>query len=146
MSRATDLRDEFDRSFADAPPEERSALVDLLGVRIGGEPYALPLAQISTVLLDARVTPLPTRSASLLGVTLVRALLVAVYDLRVALGARSDLAPRWIAVAAHHASGYAFDGLDGVLRMPATELPSARSGLVRGRVVLDLTAIDVKER
>lgn len=91
-----DLRAEFDGAFAQAPHLAETASQNMLAIRVGTEPYALPLEQIAGLYADRHVTALPSPLPSLLGVSSFRGQIVPVYDLALLLGHGQGLAPRWL--------------------------------------------------
>lgn len=122
--RAAELRRAFDRAFAEAPAHVSTRVEDFLAIRVGPDPYAVRLAEISGLYADRRVTSLPSAVSELLGITGVRGAIVPVYDLRVLLGYPAGEESRWLLVAAEKAVGLAFDTFDGHLRIPkATSAP-----------------------
>ncbi|HUG26322.1 chemotaxis protein CheW [Piscinibacter sp.] len=116
--RATELRRDFDRSFAEPPRARRPPSIDLLAIRLGGDPHALRLSAISGVFASKKLTPLPGASPDLLGIAGFRGSVVPVYDLRMLLGYPASDRPRWLVVAAAQPVALAFEGLDGYLRLP----------------------------
>ena len=135
--RAAELRAAFDGAFAAAPAPEAAPQVDLLRVRIGGEAYAIALAELAGFHADVRVVPLPSPAAELLGVAAIRGALVPVYDLRVVLGGARGPASRWLALAQGAPPlALAFDQLDGHARALATELAPATGTPIRGALRL----------
>lgn len=126
--RATQLRRDFDRSFAESPPPARAASVDLLAVRVGEHPYALRLSAIAGLFADKKLTPLPGATPEFLGIAGFRGAVVPVYDLRVLLGQPGRGAPRWLVVAAASPVGLAFDALEGTLRLPPEAITPQRPG------------------
>ena len=116
--RAVELRRNFDRSFAEPPRSRQTAALDLLAIRLAGEPYALHLAAVSGLFVDKKLTRLPQAPTEFLGIAGFRGSVVPVYDLRVLLGCVAGAAPRWLIVAAGGPVALAFDGFDGHLRLP----------------------------
>ena len=116
--RAAELRRNFDRSFAEPPRNRQAASLDLLAIRLGGEPYALHLAAVSGLFAGKKFTRLPQAAPEFLGIAGFRGSIVPVYDLRVLLGCAGGEAPRWLVVTANSPVGLAFDGFDGHLRLP----------------------------
>jgi chemotaxis signal transduction protein len=114
--RATALRAQFDRAFADPPRATAPATRDYLRIRIDGEPHALVLTEIASLHTDLHVVRVPTPAPELLGVAAVRAALVPIYDLRVALGASATAVARWVVLVRGATVGFAFDGFDGHAR------------------------------
>jgi chemotaxis signal transduction protein len=154
--RAQKLRAAFDRGFAEPPAAPRPAHVDLLRVRIGGEPHALAMAEIAAIHVDLRIAAMPTTAAELLGVIAVRAAIVPVYDLRAVLGIPAAGKPRWTVLAAGLAAAFAFEDFDGHLRITGSPAADSSRRFVRGIVshegrvhpIVDLTAVvtAVRER
>jgi len=116
--RAAELRRDFDRSFAEPPRAQRPLSVDLLAIRLGGDPFAVRLSAVSGVFASKKLTPLPGASPDLLGIAGFRGSVVPVYDLRMLLGYPATDRPRWLVVAAAQPVALAFEALDGYLRLP----------------------------
>lgn len=102
MAAATDnpallaLREQFDGAFALAPQPADAARLNMLALRVGGDPYAMQLDQVAGLHADRRILPLPTAAPSLLGVTGFRGQIVPVHDLAVLLGHSRGAPPRWL--------------------------------------------------
>jgi len=90
------LRQAFDQSFARALQPANLQLLEVLVVRIGGDGYAIRLADIRGLYADRRVVPVPSPLADLLGVTGFRGQVVPVYDLGALLGKTRRGALRWM--------------------------------------------------
>lgn len=108
------LRDAFDLSFVEAPRlgKERGAVA--LALRIGDDPYALPLAPHVTMVTKApRIVALPGGAAHQLGVAGIRGTLAVVVSLPELLGyTRTDAS--WLAmVAGAKDVALAFDLIEG---------------------------------
>jgi chemotaxis signal transduction protein len=130
------LRREFDRAFAQPAGTGDAGEVDLLALRVAGEPYALRLAAVAALATDRRIAPLPG-VPGLLGLAGVRGSVVAVYGLRSLLGLPPGAPPRWIALLRRDRTvGLAFDELDGTLRLASGDLARA-AGAGGGRHVRD---------
>ena len=84
--RVTELRDAFDRSFAQAPSTEAAAVENLLAIRVGAHPYALRMAEVSGLFADKKVTRLPSPVSELSGIAGLRGAVLPVYDLAMLLG------------------------------------------------------------
>jgi purine-binding chemotaxis protein CheW len=134
MSRAGDLRTEFDATFARAPAEHER-FVELLAIRLGGEPYAISLADVSAVHAGLEIVPLPTPSRELLGVAAIGAAIVPVYDLRALLRTKLDGAPRWAVIDKRGGVAYAFDGFEGSFRFTGELRGVIERGEVRVPVI-----------
>lgn len=139
MTRATELRDAFDRGFAESPQPPEPAHTDFLCIRLGGEPYAIALDDIASFHADLRVVALPTRAPELLGVAAIRAAILPIYDLRIGLGvSTTGSSTRWTVVTRRAPAGFAFDGYDGHARILASSIAAAtQSGHVRGQFTFD---------
>lgn len=141
-SRAGQLRDQFDRSFAEPVRRRDVEYVELLAVQAGGSPYALRLSQTSGLYPDRPVTPLPGPLGALLGVAGFGGTIVPVYDLAALLGHPVPARPRWLVRAAGEPPlAVAFHELDGHIRVPAASIIAetgggAARGSVRGMVPL----------
>ena len=144
-ARAIDLRDVFDRGFADPPPPPEPAHSDFLCIEVAGEPLAIRLAEIASLHADLRIVALPTRAPELLGVAAIRVSIVPIYDLGIALGAASKASARWTVLLRGGTVGFAFAGYDGHARIAdrAIALPAGRAaaaaprGYVRGQFTRD---------
>ena len=121
------LRQEFDRSFVEAPAAVAGTPENLVAIRVAGQPCLLRLSQMSSLHAKPAIVRVPSSVPEFLGLTGVRAVLVPVYDLRLLLGHRaSSAAPEWLVMArAEHPLGLAFDQFEEHLRLPSHELPPA---------------------
>lgn len=90
------LRQEFDLSFAQAPRVATGSLENLLAIRVGGDAYAIRIAEIGGLYADRRIMPLPTLVPELLGVAGFRGQIAPVYDLGALLGYARQAPPRWL--------------------------------------------------
>lgn len=129
MSRASELRDEFDRSFAAAPAGDVATPYELLQIELAGEPYAIALAEIRSLHVDLAIVAVPTRAPALLGVIARRGAILPVYDLRRLLALPTTRPPRWVVVAGENA--FAFDHVAG--HFSVAELPAGRVSHHEGR-------------
>lgn len=133
--RSDDLRQQFDRGFAEPPAPDKPATFDYLRIRVGGEPFAVALAEVSSFHTDLRVAPMPSPVRALLGIAAVRAALVPIYDLRLTIGASTSLPARWSILVRSGLGGFSFDGFDGHART-ITRI-AVEAGGVRPLVTLD---------
>lgn len=110
------MRAEFDRVFASpAVPAVRDS-ARLLGIRVGGDPFALPLADVLGLHVDRKIVPVPSSAPTLLGIASFRGALAPVHDLRLLLGYSARTPTRWLVlVAGATPLGLAFDAFDGQL-------------------------------
>jgi purine-binding chemotaxis protein CheW len=157
---AARLRRDFDRAFAEPPRVRRGPSLDLLAIRLRGEPYALHLAGIAGLFADKPVTRLPTGVPEFLGIAGFRGNVVPVCDLRALLGYAGDDAARWLVVLAARPVALAFDGFDGYLRLPresiaqstapsqthVSELARETGGALRSLVDLDSVLAAIRRR
>jgi chemotaxis signal transduction protein len=132
-NQAADLREAFDRSFAQASVSEADDDVEkLLGIRIGDDRYVVRLSGLSGVFADRRVTPLPSPVSELRGIAGFRGAVLPIYDLGMLLGYPRAMAPRWIVVTAAPRIGLAFAGFDGYVS-------------VRGAVIVPETRTETRD-
>jgi chemotaxis signal transduction protein len=120
MKVADRMRAEFDRAFASPaiPPVRDGAR--LLGIRVGGDPFALPLADVLGLHVDRKIVPVPSSVPTLLGIASFRGALAPVHDLRLILGYPARTPTRWLVlVAGATPIGLAFDAFDGQLAAPS---------------------------
>jgi chemotaxis signal transduction protein len=142
--RAAELRSAFDRAFAAPLRADTKAKQDLLAVRIGPEPCAVRLREVASLLVDRRITRLPTSDAALIGVAGFRGAIVPVYSLLALFGHPSAPAPRWLVIAANAPVALAFDLFEGHLRVPADAiLPQQSHAHMRGYAPEFFRAADV---
>jgi chemotaxis signal transduction protein len=127
-SAAERLTDAFDQGFAVAARAVNPDVDALLGIAVRGEPYAVRLGEITALLADRRVVPLPGPSLELLGLTGVRGNVVPVYDLGALLGHAPLTVPgRYLLVAGtEHPVGLSFERFDGYVEVPRSEISLSR--------------------
>jgi chemotaxis signal transduction protein len=119
-SRAAELRQAFDRSFALPPPQAVQEPEDLLAIRVAGDLYAIRIAEIVGIVAGRTVTPIPAAASHLLGLAAIRGEIVPVFGLASILGYRLALdSPRWmILCAGEETIALAFADFEGYLRLP----------------------------
>ena len=115
---AAEMRQAFDRSFAEAPLGETARFDDFLAIRLGTDPHVLALADVARLLPLRTVTRLPSGIRELLGIVGIAGAVVPVYDLRALLGYPATDPPRWMVIAATLPVALAFDAFDGQFRHP----------------------------
>lgn len=121
--RAEQMRRDFDRRFAELPCIRETAHVDLLGIRLCGDPYALRLADVVGLFADKRLTRWPCHESAFLGIAGFRGRLLPAYDLGALLGyPPASTGLRWLVLAAASPVALGFDGLDGCLRLPGASI------------------------
>lgn len=127
-SRTAQLRADFDLAFAQAHAVDAPPQLDLLLIRVGGHPYALPLSQILALHTDRTLTEAPSARRELLGLVGLRGVVTPVYDLSALLGYAACASPRFLVqVDAASPFALAFEHFEQHVRLPATDvLPVAR--------------------
>ena len=123
-NRAAQLRHAFDRMFA-LPPETASPEVeDLLMIRVAGDPCAISLCDISEIVTDRSIVPVPAATPDLLGLAGIHGGIVPVFSLSAILGYGSDSdSPRWmILCGTEEPIALAFSVFEGYLRLPTSAL------------------------
>jgi len=121
--RAAQLREAFDLDFAQpaaAPAQDGGR--SLLALRVGGDPYLLPLEALCGVVRDRPLLRLPTAVPEFLGLVGVRTGLVPVYSLRLLLGYAAGEEQGWLALARDAQVAFLFDAYDGHLRATPSQL------------------------
>ncbi len=127
---ADSLRQAFDRSFAEPPPQAAPEFHDLLTLSLGGDPYAIRLRDIVGLVADRKIVPVPARASDLLGLTGIAGAVVPVFGLASMLGYTGQAAdsPRWLVLCpGDEAIALAFNDFDGHVRVPASAFQTAES-------------------
>jgi len=133
QSRAQQLREEFDQGFSRPAQERQHEGSALLAIRVGPDPYLLPLEGLSALRVDLPLLRLPTPVPAFLGLVGVRSGLVPVYSLRALLGYPEEGTQRWLAVAGEERVGFLFDAFEGHRQlMPHQRVPHAGAGAAAG--------------
>ena len=129
------LRLDFDQAYAQPQAPRAQDGEGLLAIALGGEPYAIRVAEIARLAAGRPLAPLPSAAASFMGLAGLRGELLPAWDLGALLGyaplrgqprwlASSATAPRWAA---------AFERFDGYLTASAADLsPYAGEGRAQG--------------
>jgi chemotaxis signal transduction protein len=137
VNRARELRCAFDQTFAEVPPVVTQDVVNLLGIRVGGDPFAIRLGEVAGLFADRKIVPLPSPVPELLGVAGFRSGLIPIYSLRGFLGypPASEIPPRWLILAGSgHLVGLAFDQFEVHLRVRRSELRKIQGGASRAHI------------
>jgi chemotaxis signal transduction protein len=140
--RAADLREAFDRGFAQERRPDLTVMQSLLAFNLGGEPYAMRLTEIGNVVSGRKITPVPDAAASLLGFAGLRGAITPVYDLHVLLGRPPCETPRWLALAAAAPVMLAFETFDGHLRVTPDAILPREGGERADRLVREVVMVD----
>lgn len=122
-----DMRDEFDRAFANPIANAERKTEDYLSILVDGHPYAIPMAAVGALHTGVKISAVPTAVRELLGVATLRGTLVPVYDLGLLLGHAAS-ATRWLLVARIEPVAFAFDSFDRHFRLDAASATVARDG------------------
>lgn len=162
--RAAALRSAFDRAFAAPSRADAAIKLDLIAIRVGMQPCAIRLADVTGLFADRKITPVPGSDAALLGIAGFRGALVPVYGLSHAFpsaaggsgkcGGHSGIRPpRWLVAAAAAPVAFAFDAFEGHLRAPVDAILPRQRGQLQDfapafirtgdvvRPVIDLSAV-----
>ena len=123
-SKAAELRQAFDRSFALPPTQASPEVEDLLTIRVAGDPYAIRLREIAGMVAGRRVVPVPAVTLDLLGLAGIRGGVVPVFGLASILGyGEVPGSLRWmILCGAEDPIALAFSDFEGHLRLPKSSL------------------------
>jgi purine-binding chemotaxis protein CheW len=123
-SKAAELCQAFDLSFALPPPQEPVEVEDLLTIRVAGDPYAIRLRDIAGMVAGCKVVPVPAVTPDLLGLAGIRGGVVPVFGLASILGyGPAPGSPRWmILCGAQEPIALAFSDFEGYLRLPKSSL------------------------
>lgn len=123
-SKAAELRQAFDLSFALPPPQASQEVEDLLTIRVAGDPYAIRLRDIAGIVEGRRVIPVPAVTLDLLGLAGIRGDVISVFGLASILGyGQAPGSPRWmILCGAEEPIALAFSDFEGYLRLPKSSL------------------------
>lgn len=117
--RLSELRREFDDSFARAPAGAKGRSERFIGVRIAGDRFALRVSEVASLHPISTITRLPGAPRGQLGIVGLRGQLVVLYDAATLLGySNAGEAHRWCALfAADRTLGIVIDAVDGYLRV-----------------------------
>jgi purine-binding chemotaxis protein CheW len=124
--RAAQLRQAFDRSFAEPVRAETRSTVDFIAISLAGDAHAIRMSDIGGLFADVRVTPCPSPVAELRGIAGFRGALTPVYDLAALLG-YSMSSGRWMVLARDQALALAFDDFRDHFRIEPAAI-AARQG------------------
>ena len=134
-SRALELRRAFDEAFAAPLAMAGGDTLDLIGIMLGGQPYALRTGEIDGLRLGVSVTPVPSLVPELMGIAGFRGRLLPVYDLSALLGYPPGNG-RWCAFAGASPAGVAFGSFEAHFRVDAAAARPRRVAATSPRVPL----------
>lgn len=123
-SKAAELRQAFDLSFALPPPEASQEVEDLLMIRVAGDPYAIRLRDIAGVVAGRKVVLVPAATPDLLGLAGIRSGVVPVFGLVSILGyGEAPDSPGWMVLCGvEEPIALAFSEFEGYLRLSKSSL------------------------
>jgi len=136
---ANQLRDEFDRSFAEPLRAEKARGLPALAIRVGSESedghrWVLPLDRISNVTKKRKIAFVPGGPPSQLGLSGVQGQLLAVHSLAGLLNypIAEPSETQWLAVIRSDeiAIALGFEKLDGQVRLPPESIQGANQATV----------------
>jgi len=153
-SKAEKLRLAFDLAFALPPPQASQEVIDLLTIRVAGDPYAILLREIAGMVVGRTVVPIPAVTLDLLGLAGIRGGVVPVFGLASILGygGQASGSPRWmILCGAEEPIALAFSDFEGFLRVPRSSLhieenPRATGVRRGGQYVIQVASTDAGVR
>lgn len=124
---AAALRREFDESFARPARHAADDVESVLALRVGGDAYAVRLADVTGLLADRKLVPLPTAVPEFLGVVGMRGGVVPTWSLGALLGYGVEReSPRWLILVGERggarALALAFERFEGHVRVPRAQL------------------------
>ena len=120
--RTAQLRDKFDRSFAEPAHLGMATMEYLLSVRIRDDLFAIRLSEIAGLHADKKITRVAGGDPALLGIAGFRGSIQPVYGLAYVLGRSVDNLPRWFVIAAGASVALAFDAFEGYLRVASERI------------------------
>jgi chemotaxis signal transduction protein len=122
-STAAALRRHFDESFAAPAASRPEPAEDFLAIRVGADPYALRLSEISGLHVGVKIVPVPSPAAQLLGIVGIRGTMAPIYDLAALLRYPPTMNSRWFVVArGRQPVGFAFETFESHLQVPRASL------------------------
>lgn len=125
--RAKELRRAFDSAFAAPIATSVRETIDLIGIRVGGNAYAVRSTDIAGLHSDVAITPLPGPLPELIGLAGFRGALIPVYDLAALLGYPGN-GGRWMVRTKDRSVAFAFEELDAHFRIDAAGIARDASG------------------
>jgi chemotaxis signal transduction protein len=118
-ARAAALHAGFSQSFTEPAQIDATLKEDFLAIRIGGDMFAIRLAEITGLHTGKKVTRLPGGEPALIGIAGFRGTILPVYSLTILLGLPAKAEQQWLVIAAAAPVALAFDGFDHHSRVAA---------------------------
>jgi chemotaxis signal transduction protein len=117
------LKSSFDEIFAQPYSEAHEQTEDFLAIRIAGDPFAIRLNEVSGLMNNKKVVPLPSNAPGILGVAGIRNEPVPVYSLAALLGYSQEkgLATWLILHGTRELIALACSDFEGHLRIPSPQ-------------------------
>jgi chemotaxis signal transduction protein len=159
---AQELRRRFDDVFSAPPATPVADITSFLTLNVGGDGYALRVAEIRGFAAARKVVPLPSPAHALLGLAGIRGVVVPVFSLRVLMGydGQGDDRARWFVLCgAVDPIALAFADFEGYLELPLSDVRSAgessrahvrellqAGGVLRGVIALASLTRTIEER
>lgn len=133
LDRAAELRQQFDRSFAEPLAPSAPVTTDFIAIGLGPDILALRVSEIEALRADITLVPVPSPIPEFMGLAGLRGKLTPVYDLGVLLG-YPPTTGRWLALVENRSVAFAFDSYREHFRIEAGTGIAGRSG-GRGRYI-----------
>lgn len=128
-SRALELRQTFDASFAAPRALGRAELEKLIVLQVGALQLACRVQQITRIEANRKVVPLSDGAPGLVGIAGIRGKLVPVYSLATVLGIGGGKATPWLAICGDEEPiAFSFDRLERYVHAPAGDLCAVSEG------------------
>lgn len=128
-SRLESLRQEFDGAFALPPRELGAAKLEMLGLRLGGHPYALSLTEIKSLRQGKTLLRLQSKQAAFLGLAGEHGALWPVWDLAQLCGYEAPKRPAWLVLVNTETPwAAAFESFDGYFQIAPDALSPLSGG------------------
>lgn len=134
---------------ADEPGRARPAGDKFVTFFLGGSLFAIPASKVLEVTRPTTITPLPHAPQSLMGIAGVRGEIVAVVDLRTALGAvRPAAASRSKLILLHNDEGrtrlaFLVDAMHEIAVIAPEDIRPAENSMLAGKTVSDVASISL---
>lgn len=146
--KAADLRVQFDHSFALPPEQTTRETHDFLAIRVGGDPYAIRLRDISGIVARRTIVTVPARAPAFVGVAGIRGDIVPVFSLASFLGYGDDQEPpRWMILCGRDQPvGLCFAEFEGYLRLSSLAISANAVANPNKNYVTDVVATAIGAR
>lgn len=126
-ARLAELRQSFDRAFAEEQAPRRQEAIGVLSIRIGRDLHAVLLSDVAALDVRCAVTPVPSEHPELLGIAGLRGAVVAVFDLAALIGVPGGDAP-WLLLAKGAPIAFAFAEFEAVVNVSESDLVRSQAG------------------